>query len=123
MTLSENGEKGRRTASALSVLCVVAAIMSLLTFDVPLFLAGLWAAGGIKKGSTGARNVELILRIADIPLLIIIVALANSFTALPVNAVIAVIAVNAFLDVYILLTLLVDKNLNTYLREMSSDPQ
>lgn len=123
MTLSENGEKGRKTASAMSVLCVIAAVMSLLTFDVPLFLAGLWAAGGIKRGSIGARNVELILRIADIPLLILIVALANSFTALPVKAVVAVIAINAFLDVYILLTLIVDKNLNIYLREMSSDPQ
>lgn len=118
MSLSESAERGKKLALLESVFCVLASIMSLLTLNIPSALVGFWAAEGIKKGSLAARTICIILRIADIPLLIIIGILIYR-GELPAGGFIAVIAFEAFIDTDMLLTLGFDKNVGAYFREVN----
>ncbi len=121
MTLSESAEKGKKLAGYASVSCVIAAVMSLLTFNIPAAAVGLWAAGGIKRGSPAAKSMCIILRIADVFLLIII-GVMMYLGHLPVNGgTLTAVLFQAFIDLDLLLSLGFDRNINAYFREMNFD--
>jgi len=118
MTLSESAERGKKLAVPESVFCMIAAVMSLLTLNIPAAAVGFWAAGGIKRGSPAARTMCIILRIADIPVLIIIGVLI-CLGYLPRNGVIAALAIQIFVDLNLLLTLGFDRDIKAYFSETS----
>ncbi|MBD5146129.1 MAG: hypothetical protein HDT21_09550 [Ruminococcus sp.] len=120
MTLSESAEKGRSAASAAAFFCGTGAVLSLLTLNIPLAIIGFWAANGIKKGNFASRNIGVLLRIADIPFMLIIwFAVKTAGAPELLNTIItAVMAVAALIDIMTLIVLM-NKNLKQYLREMS----
>ena len=120
MALSESAKKGRSAASAAAFFCGTGAVLSLLTLNIPLALIGFWAANGVKKGNCAARNIGVLLRIADIPFMLIIWFAVKTAGApeLLNTIIIAVMAVAALIDI-IALIVLMNKNLKQYLREMS----
>ncbi len=122
MTLSESAERGKKLAGYASVFCVIAAVMSLLTLNIPAAAVGFWAAGGIKRGSLAARTMCMILRAADIPVLIIIGVLI-CLGELPAGGVLIALVFGIFIDLYLLLTLGFDKDINAYFREMNFDTE
>lgn len=120
MALSESAEKGRSAASAAAFFCGTGAVLSLLTLNILLAVIGFWAANGIKKGNFAARNIGILLRIADIPFMLIIWLAVKAAGApeLLNTIIIAVMAVAALIDILSLIVL-TNKNLKQYLREMS----
>ncbi len=122
MTLSESAEKGKKLAGYASVSCLIAAVMSLLTLNVPAAAVGLWAAGGIKRGSLAARTMCIILRIADIPVLIIM-GVMMYLGHLPTGGVLIAVLFQAFIDLDLLLSLGFDRNINAYFREINFDSE
>ena len=119
MTLSESAEKGRAAASRAALLCGAGAVLSLLTLAVPLAVIGFWAAGGIKKGNFAARNIGVLLRIADIPFMLIIwfAIKAAGAPELLNTIIIAVTAAAALIDILSLIVLIGNKDLKQYFRE------
>lgn len=122
MALSESAEKGRAAASGAAFFCGTGAVLSLLTLNIPLALIGFWAANGIKKGNPAARNVGILLRIADIPFMLIIWLAVRAFGAPELlNYILAGTAgLMALIDIWSLAALIGNENLKQYLREMSS---
>ena len=120
MTLSESAEKGRAAASRAALLCGAGAALSLLTLAIPLAVIGFWAAGGIKKGNFAARNIGILLRIADIPFMLIIwfAVKAAGAPELLNTIIVAVTAVAALIDILSLIVLIGNKNLKQYFREI-----
>lgn len=115
-------DKGRKTAALVSALCYVISALSLLTLNILMAAIGFAAAYYIKRGSLTARNVGIILRIADLPVLIVIAYVFRKYGAvLPISyiGVIAVIAVTALLDITALFTLIFSKNASAYFHEVS----
>lgn len=122
MTLSEQGEKGRKTASRVSAVCFVISALSLLTLNILMAAIGFAAAHHIKRGSLTARNVGIILRIADIPVLAVIAFVFRKYGAvlpIPYIGVFGVIAITALLDVTALFTLIFSRNASAYFHEIS----
>ncbi|MDE6763232.1 MAG: hypothetical protein K2J73_06095 [Oscillospiraceae bacterium] len=119
MALSESAEKGRAASSAAALLCGIGSVLSLLTLAIPLAVIGFWAAGGIKKGNFAARNIGILLRIADMPFMLIIwFAVRTAGVSEPLNTVvIAVTAAAVLIDVLSLIMLIGNKNLKQYFRE------
>lgn len=120
MALSESAKKGGAAASAAAFFCGTGAVLSLLTLNIPLAVIGFWAANGIKKGNSAARNIGVLLRIADIPFMLIIWLAVKTAGApkLPNTVIIAVTAIAALIDILSLIVLM-NKDLKQYLREMS----
>lgn len=126
MTLSERGEKGRKTASAVSVLCYVISALSLCTLNILMAAVGFAAAYHIKRGSLTARNVGVLLRIADLPVLAVIAFVFRKYGAVvpvPYIGVFGVLAVTALLDVAALFTLIFSGNARAYFHEMSDSAE
>lgn len=122
MALSERAEAGRKTAAFVSVLFYGLSALSLLTLNILMAAVGFAAAYHIKKGSLTARNVGIILRIADIPVLAVIAYVFRKYGAvlpIPSAAVISVISVTALLDITALFTLIFSKNASAYFHEIS----
>lgn len=122
MTLSEQGEKGRKTAARVSAVCFVISALSLLTLNILMAAIGFAAAYNIKRGSLTARNVGIILRIADIPVLAVIAFVFRKYGAvlpIPYIGVFGVIAITALLDVTALFTLIFSRNASAYFHEIS----
>lgn len=122
MTLSEQGEKGRKTAARVSVVCFVISALSLLTLNILMAAIGFAVAYNIKRGSLTARNVGIILRIADIPVLAVIAFVFRKYGAvlpIPYIGVFGVIAIIALLDVTALFTLIFSSNASAYFHEVS----
>lgn len=122
MTLSEQGEKGRKTAARVSAVCFVISALSLLTLNILMAAIGFAAAYNIKRGSLTARNVGIILRIADIPVLAVIAFVFRKYGAvlpIPYIGVFGVIAITALLDVTALFTLIFSSNASAYFHEIS----
>lgn len=122
MTLSEQGEKGRKTAALVSALCYVISALSMLTLNILMAAIGFAAAYNIKRGSLTARNVGIILRIADIPVLAVIAFVFRKYGAvlpMPYIGVFGVIAITALLDVTALFTLIFSRNASAYFHEVS----
>lgn len=122
MTLSEQGEKGRKIAALVSALCYVISALSLLTLNILMAAIGFAAAYNIKRGSLTARNVGIILRIADIPVLAVIAFVFRKYGAvlpMPYIGVFGVIAITALLDVTALFTLIFSRNASAYFHEVS----
>lgn len=122
MTLSEQGEKGRKTAARVSAVCFVISALSLLTLNILMAAIGFAAAYNIKRGSLTARNVGIILRIADIPVLAVITFVFRKYGAvlpIPYIGVFGVIAITALLDVTALFTLIFSRNASAYFHEVS----
>lgn len=122
MTLSEQGEKGRKTAARVSAVCFVISALSLLTLNILMAAIGFAAAYNIKRGSLTARNVGIILRIADIPVLAVIAFVFRKYGAvlpMPYIGVFGVIAITALLDVTALFTLIFSRNASAYFHEVS----
>lgn len=122
MTLSEQGEKGRKTAARVSALCYAISALSLLTLNILMAAVGFAAAYHIKRGSLTARNVGIILRIADIPVLAVIAFVFRKYGAvlpIPYIGVFGVIAITALLDVTALFTLIFSRNASAYFHEIS----
>ena len=102
MVLSESAQKGLITAQIAALFCNISAVMALLTLDIPLALIGFWVSGGIRKGNTAARNMCILLRIAD--MLVMLIAAAGFM---------------AFIDIWLLIVLIGNKGLKQYFSEMS----
>lgn len=122
MTLSEQGEKGRKTAARVSAVCFVISALSLLTLNILMAAIGFAVAYNIKRGSLTARNVGIILRIADIPVLAVIAFVFRKYGAvlpMPYIGVFGVIAITALLDVTALFTLIFSRNASAYFHEVS----
>lgn len=122
MTLSEQGEKGRKTAARVSAVCFVISALSLLTLNILMAAIGFAVAYNIKRGSLTARNVGIILRIADIPVLAVIAFVFRKYGAvlpIPYIGVFGVIAITALLDVTALFTLIFSRNASAYFHEIS----
>lgn len=122
MTLSEQGEKGRKTAARVSAVCFVISALSLLTLNILMAAIGFAAAYNMKRGSLTARNVGIILRIADIPVLAVIAFVFRKYGAvlpMPYIGVFGVIAITALLDVTALFTLIFSRNASAYFHEVS----
>ncbi|MDE5993097.1 MAG: hypothetical protein K2G87_08625 [Oscillospiraceae bacterium] len=121
MALSESAEKGRTAASWAALFFGTGAVLSLLTLNIPLALIGFWAANGIKKGNPAARNVGILLRIADITFMLIIRFAVKTVGAPELLNTISAAAAGfaAFIDILSLIVLIGNKNLKQYLREMS----
>lgn len=122
MTLSEQGEKGRKTAARVSAVCFVISALSLLTLNILMAAIGFAAAYNMKRGSLTARNVGIILRIADIPVLAVIAFVFRKYGAvlpIPYIGVFGVIAITALLDVTALFTLIFSRNASAYFHEVS----
>lgn len=120
MILSENAEKGRRTAAVISVMCYLISAFSLLTLNILMAAMGFAAAYHINKGSLTARNFAVILRIADIPALALISVVAAKFAEDFLPAYVIAVGVIAVLDVIVLLMLMFGKNVNAYFKEVYS---
>lgn len=124
MTLSEQGEKGRKTAARVSAVCFVISALSLLTLNILMAAIGFAVAYNIKRGSLTARNVGIILRIADIPVLAVIAFVFRKYGAvlpIPYIGVFGVIAVTALLDAAALFTLIFSRNASAYFHEISDN--
>ena len=122
MNLSEQGEKGRKTAARVSAVCFVISALSLLTLNILMAAIGFAVAYNIKRGSLTARNVGIILRIADIPVLAVIAFVFRKYGAvlpMPYIGVFGVIAITALLDVTALFTLIFSRNASAYFHEVS----
>lgn len=120
--MTSAADKGRKTAALVSALCYMISALSLLTLNILMAAIGFAAAYHIKRGSLTARNVGVILRIADLPVLVVIAYVFRKYGAvLPISyiGVIAVIAVAALLDVTALFTLIFSKNASAYFHEIS----
>ncbi len=115
MTLSDNAEKGRKTAILVSVMCFAVSLFSLISFNILMAAIGFGVAYHIGKGSLTARNCGVILTISEIPVLtVMIVFMARQF----VLAYIIAAAIVLVLDAIALLLLLFNKNLSAYFREV-----
>lgn len=115
-------ENGRKTAAFVSALCYVISALSLLTLNILMAAIGFAAAYHIKRGSLTARNVGVILRIADLPVLAVIAFVFRKYGAvvpIPYIGVFSVITVIALLDVTALFTLIFSKNASAYFHEVS----
>ena len=66
MALSESAARGEKSAATAAVLCYIASALSVLTLNILLAVIGFYAAGQMKKGSIGGKNLCVFLRIADI---------------------------------------------------------
>lgn len=116
-TLSGSAERGRKNAFAVSVMCFLTSVFSLLTFNILMAAIGFAAAYYIKKGSMTARNLEMLLRAADIPVMLLIIAVTAALAENYLTVYITAAAVTAVLDVTVLLTLLRNTDINAYFRE------
>lgn len=122
MTLSEQGEKGRKTAARVSAVCCVISALSLLTLNILMAAVGFAAAYHIKRGSLTARNVGVLLRIADLPVLAVAAFVFRKYGAVvpvPYIGVFGVLALTALLDAAALFTLIFSSNARAYFHEMS----
>lgn len=120
--MTSSADKGRKTAAFVSVLCYVISALSLCTLNILMAAIGFAAAYHIKRGSLTARNVGIILRIADIPVLIVIAYVFRKYgAAFPPSdiVVVIIISVTALLDVTALFTLIFSKNASAYFHEIS----
>lgn len=122
MALSESAEKGLVTARTAALFCNIGAVIALLTLDIPLALIGFWVSGGIRRGNYAARNIGVLLRIADIFVMAIIwfaVKTAGAPEWLK-TALTAVAALMLFIDIWSIAVLKGSKNLKQYFREVNS---
>ncbi|MDE6709449.1 MAG: hypothetical protein K2J76_03045 [Oscillospiraceae bacterium] len=120
--MTSAADKGRKTAALVSALCYVISALSLLTLNILMAAIGFAAAYHINRGSLTARNVGIILRIADLPVLAVIAFVFRKYGEfMPISyiGVIAVIAVTVLLDVTALFTLIFSKNASAYFHEIS----
>ncbi len=122
MTLSESAERGKKLAGHASAFCKIAAVLSLLTLNIPAAAVGFWAAGGIKKGVLAARTMCIILRVADIPILIIM-GVMMFLGNLPTSGVLYAVLFQAYIDLELLISLGFDRDINAYFREMNFDTE
>lgn len=122
MALSESAEKGLITAQTAALFCNIGAVTALLTLDIPLALIGFWVSGGIRKGNYAARNIGVLLRIADI-LVMAIIWFAVRTAGAPewLKTVLTVVAaLMLFIDIWSIAVLKGSKNLKQYFREVNS---
>lgn len=122
MTLSEMGEKGKETAARVSAVCYAISFLSLFTLNILMAAVGFAAAYHIKRGSLTARNVGVLLRIADLPVLAVVAFVFRKYGAVvpvPYIGVVGVLAVTALLDVAALFTLIFSSSARAYFHEVS----
>lgn len=122
MALSESAEKGLITARTAALFCNIGAVIALLTLDIPLALIGFWVSGGIRRGNYAARNIGVLLRVADIFVMAIIwfaVKTAGAPEWLK-TVLTAAAALMLFIDVWSIAVLKGSKNLKQYFREVNS---
>lgn len=120
--MTSAADKGRKTAAFVSALCYVISALSLFTLNILMATIGFAAAYHIKRGSLTARNVGIILRIADLPVFAVIAYVFRKYGAIlpiPYIGVFPVIAVAALLDITALFTLIFSKNASAYFHEIS----
>lgn len=118
MKLSENAARGRKIVSSVSVICSVISALSLLTLNIIGGAMGLGSAHFLKKGSISAKEMCMILRVADIPVLAAMLVVFHSFegeNAFKICLLLAVL-IGTF-DIVILITL-TSADANAYFLEM-----
>ena len=115
-------DKGRKTAAFASALCYVISALSLITLNILMAAIGIAVAYHVKRGSLTARNVGIVLRIADIPVLAVAAFVFRKYGALlpvPYIGVFGVISIAAMLDAAALLILIFSRNASAYFHEVS----
>lgn len=126
MNLSENAEKGRKTAALAAALCYALAGLSLLTLNILMAAVDFAVAYHIKRGSRTARNLAVILRTAYIPALAVVSEAFRRYGGgfpIPTEAVTVLLAAAAVIDISVLLILIFGKNARTYFHEVSDKPE
>lgn len=118
MTLSDKAESGKKIAVAAAVMCFAISFFSVISFNFLMAAMGFAAAYHLGKGSLTARNFTIILRIADIPVMGVLVWIASVFAEDFVPQFIAAAAAAAVLDMIVLLILFFSSSVNTYFREV-----
>lgn len=122
MALSESAKKGLITAQTAALFCNIGAVIALLTLDIPLALIGFWVSGGIRRGNYAARNIGVLLRVADIFVMAIIwfaVKTAGAPEWLK-TVLTAAAALMLFIDIWSIAVLKGSRNLKQYFREVNS---
>ena len=120
--MTSSADKGRKTVALVSALCYVISALSLFTLNILMAAIGFAAAYHIKRGSLTARNVGIILRIADLPVLAVIAVVFRKYGAVlpvPYIGVFPVLGAIALLDITALFTLIFSKNARAYFHEVS----
>ena len=79
MILSENAARGEKTVATTSAICTVVALLPILTFNIISAVLGFGAARYLKKGSIAAKNLCIMLRVADLPLLATVLIVFYNF--------------------------------------------
>lgn len=124
MTLSENAEKGRRTAALAAFMCYALAGLSLLTLNLLMAVVDSAVAYYIKRGSLTARNLAVLLRISYIPALAVVSGAFRRYGGglpVPASAVTVLLAAVALIDISALAVLVFSKNVRIYCREVSAE--
>ena len=98
MALSESAARGEKSAATAAVLCYIASVLSIFTLNILLAVIGFYAAGQMKNGSIGGKNLCIYLRIADIIVLAIMMFVIYRFTTAEIFriAVVPAIIIAAF---------------------------
>ena len=115
MTLSDKAEKGRKTAIAVSVMCFIVSLFSLISLNILMAAIGFVIAYHIGKGSLTARNCGVILSISQLPVLTVMIIMTAGHIA---PAYIIAAAAVMIIDAAVLLMLSFNSNLSTYFREV-----
>ena len=118
MDLSENAARGEKTVATTSLICSVVAVLPILSLNIISAVLGFGAARLLKKGSFAAKELSVILRIADIPVLAAALIVSHFFSGEFVFRIFFIIAVLvAAFDMVIIMSL-TSSDANAYFREV-----
>lgn len=118
MNLSENAARGEKIVASTSVICSAVAVLPILSFNIISAILGFGAARFLRRGSFAAKELSIILRIADIPVLAAALIVSHLFSGEIVFKIffIAAVLVAAF-DMVIIMSL-TSSDANAYFREV-----
>ena len=118
MTLSENAARGENIVASTSLICLVAEALPILSLNIISAVLGFGAARLLRNGSAIARNLSIILRIADIPVLAAMLIVSYKFEGETVFKIcfIAVVLIAA-VDMIIIMSL-TSSDSNAYFQEV-----
>lgn len=123
MALSESAARGEKSAATAAVLCYIASALSVLTLDILLAVIGFYAAGQMKKGSVGGRNLCIFLRIADIIVLAVMLFVIYRFTSAEIFRIAVVPAIIIAAFEMIIFVILSSGDVKAFFNERSLEQQ
>ena len=118
MVLSEGAARGEKTAATASVIGYIISVLSIFTFNILTPGIGIASAYYLKKGSIAAKNICIILRIADIPVIAAMLYVTKNFAGENIFKACLILAmVIAALDL-IIIVILTSGDVKAYFREV-----